>query len=114
MHSLHPTPQTVQRFEARFPGQVGLLHSSLTPNRAWEEWWAIHGSERGVVVGPRSALFAPQPDLGLIILDEEHEWTYKQVDQSPRYHARDVAIELFLARAADAGLCPRVEKLLVL
>ena len=88
------TPQTVQRFEARFPGQVGLLHSSLTHNRAWGEWWAIHGSERGVVVGPRSALFAPQPDLGLIILDEEHEWTYKQVDQSPRYHARDVAIEL--------------------
>jgi primosomal protein N' (replication factor Y) (superfamily II helicase) len=88
------TPQTVARFEARFPGQVALLHSGLSPTRHWEEWWAVHRDERAIVVGPRSALFAPQHDIGLIILDEEHEWTYKQVDGAPRYHARDVANQL--------------------
>jgi primosomal protein N' (replication factor Y) len=88
------TPQTVARFEERFPGQVALLHSGLSPVRHWEEWWAVHRGERGIVVGPRSALFAPQRNLGLIILDEEHEWTYKQVDVAPRYHARDVANQL--------------------
>jgi primosomal protein N' (replication factor Y) (superfamily II helicase) len=88
------TPQTVARFEARFPGEVALLHSGLSPARAWEEWWAVHRGERRIVVGPRSALFAPQRDLGLVILDEEHEWTYKQVDGAPRYHARDVANQL--------------------
>jgi primosomal protein N' (replication factor Y) len=88
------TPQTVARFEARFPGQVALLHSGLSPARHWEEWWAVYRGERGIVVGPRSALFAPQRDLGLIILDEEHEWTYKQVDGAPHYHARDVANQM--------------------
>ena len=88
------TPQTVRRFEARFPGQVGLIHSALSPARHWDEWWAVREGRRGVVVGARSALFAPQAGLCLIILDEEHEWTYKQVDASPRYHARDVAREL--------------------
>lgn len=88
------TPQTVARFEARFPGEVALLQSGLSPMRHWEEWWAVHRGERRIVVGPRSALFAPQRDLGLIILDEEHEWTYKQVDGAPRYHARDVANQM--------------------
>ena len=88
------TPQTVARFEARFPGQVALLHGSLSPARHWEEWWAVYRGERGIVVGPRSALFAPQHALGLIILDEEHEWTYKQTDSAPRYHARDVANQM--------------------
>lgn len=88
------TPQTVGRFEARFPGCVAPLHSGLTPRRAWDTWWAVQRGERSIVVGARSALFAPQPDLGLIILDEEHEWTYKQVDAAPRYHARDVARDL--------------------
>jgi primosomal protein N' (replication factor Y) len=88
------TPQTVGRFEARFPGHVALLHSGLSPRRAWDTWWAVHRGERSIVVGARSALFAPQRDLGLIILDEEHEWTYKQVDAAPRYHARDVARDL--------------------
>ncbi|MCH7482783.1 MAG: primosomal protein N' [Chloroflexi bacterium] len=85
------TPQTVARFEARFPGRVGVLHSGLTPAQHWEEWWRVRNGERGVVIGPRSAVFAPQPDLGLIVVDEEHEWTYKQTELSPRYHARDVA-----------------------
>jgi primosomal protein N' (replication factor Y) len=88
------TPQTMKRFEARFPGQVALLQSGLKATSHWETWWQVHGGARGIVVGPRSALFAPQRDLGLIILDEEHEWTYKQVDPSPRYHARDAAREL--------------------
>ncbi|MDA1035430.1 MAG: primosomal protein N', partial [Chloroflexi bacterium] len=98
------TPQTVQRFEARFPGEVALLHSGLSPGRHWDEWWAVHQGKRSIVVGPRSALFAPQKDLGLIILDEEHEWTYKQVDGSPRYHARDVARELARFTGAVAVL----------
>jgi primosomal protein N' (replication factor Y) len=73
---------------------VAVLHSGLSPARHWEEWWAVYRGERGIVVGPRSALFAPQRDLGLIILDEEHEWTYKQVDAAPHYHARDVADQM--------------------
>ena len=88
------TPQMTQRFEERFPGRVGLLHSKLTPARLREEWWRILNGERSVVIGPRSALFAPVGDLGLIVLDEEHEWTYKQSDAQPHYHARDVAERL--------------------
>ena len=87
------TPQMAQRFEERFPGHVGLLHSSLTPARQWNEWWRIFRGERSVVIGPRSALFAPVDNLGLIVLDEEHEWTYKQ-SETPHYHARDVAERL--------------------
>ena len=88
------TPQTVARFTARFPGQVALLHSGLNPTQHWEEWSAVYRGERGIVVGPRSALFSPQRNLGLIILDEEHEWTYKQIDGAPHYHARDVANQM--------------------
>ncbi len=88
------TPQMTQRFEERFPGRVGLLHSRLTPARLREEWWRIFNGERSVVIGARSALFAPVDDLGLIVLDEEHEWTYKQSDAQPHYHARDVAERL--------------------
>jgi primosomal protein N' (replication factor Y) len=73
---------------------VGLLHSGLTPGQQYDTWWRIRGGEFDVVLGSRSAIFAPQPDLGLIVLDEEHEWTYKQSDASPRYHARDVALRL--------------------
>ena len=88
------TPQMTQRFEERFPGRVGLLHSRLTPARQRDEWWRIFRGERSVVIGPRSALFSPVKDLGLIVLDEEHEWTYKQSDAQPLYHARDVAEQL--------------------
>jgi primosomal protein N' (replication factor Y) len=87
------TPQTIERFAARFPGRVGVLHSKLSPGEQFDEWHRIKNGECDVVIGSRSALFAPQPDLGLIIIDEEHEWTYKQ-DSSPHYHARDVAIKL--------------------
>jgi len=88
------TTQTVERFASRFPGKVGILHSGLSLGEQLDEWQWIKEGNCDVVIGPRSALFAPQPDLGLIIVDEEHEWTYKQEDKSPRYHARDVAIKL--------------------
>lgn len=92
--------QTVERFAARFAGRVALLHSGLTPGQQRDEWDRVYQGESDVVIGPRSALFAPVTNLGLVILDEEHEWTYKQDDVVPRYHARDVAREL--ARASGA------------
>lgn len=92
------TPQTVERFASRFPGRVAVLHSQLSTGERFDEWHAIRDGAYDVVIGPRSAIFAPQPDLGLIVLDEEHEWTYKQQEHVPRYHARDVAVKL-------AGLC---------
>jgi primosomal protein N' (replication factor Y) len=94
------TQQTVERFANRFPGRVGVLHSGLSLGEQLDEWQWIMEGNCDVVIGPRSALFAPLPNLGLIIIDEEHEWTYKQEDMSPRYHARDVAIRL--AQLSDA------------
>ncbi len=88
------TRQTVERFLSRFPGRVAVLHSGLTAGERFDEWWRIQKGECDVVIGPRSALFAPQENVGLIILDEEHEWTYKQEDKAPRYHAREVALKL--------------------
>jgi primosomal protein N' (replication factor Y) len=88
------TPQTIRRFAERFPGQVAVLHSGLSPGEAFDQWHGIREGRYGVVIGSRSALFAPQPDLGLVIIDEEHEWTYKQQDQAPRYHAREAAERL--------------------
>ena len=88
------TPQTVERFAARFPGRVALLHSGMSAGQRHDQWWKVLHGEYGVVIGSRGAVFAPQPDLGLIVEDEEHEWTYKQHDTSPRYHARDAAIKL--------------------
>ena len=96
------TPQTVQRVNARFPGRVAVLHSGLTPRQKFDQWWKIREGDYAVVVGPRSALFAPLPDLGLLVIDEEHEGTYKQSDIPPFYHARTVALEL--ARRAGAGI----------
>jgi len=88
------TPQTIERFAARFPNRVAVLHSQLSLREQFDEWQSIRDGEFEVVIGPRSAIFAPQPDLGLIVIDEEHEWTYKQQEQSPRYHARDVATKM--------------------
>jgi primosomal protein N' (replication factor Y) (superfamily II helicase) len=95
------TPQMIERFVSRFPGRVAVLHSGLSLGVQFDEWWRIKRGEFDVVIGPRSALFAPQPDLGLIILDEEHEWTYKQ-EVTPRYHTRQAAIKL--ARLSGATL----------
>jgi primosomal protein N' (replication factor Y) len=88
------TPQTVRRFSERFPGRVGVLHSGLSLGEAYDEWHAIEGGAYDVVVGSRSAIFAPQPDLGLIVIDEAHEWTYKQQDPAPRYDSRTVAMQI--------------------
>ncbi|HXF52208.1 MAG TPA: primosomal protein N', partial [Dehalococcoidia bacterium] len=96
------TPQTVRRFAERFPGRVAVIHSGLSEGERYDQWHGIRDGRYDVVIGARSALFAPQPDLGLIILDEEHEWTYKQHDPPPRYHAREVAEQL--ARLTGATL----------
>ena len=88
------TPQMLQRFEARFPGKVAVLHSRLSPAEHRRMWWGLFQGRYDVAIGSRSALFAPVQPLGLIVLDEEHEWTYKQHDSEPRYHARAVALRL--------------------
>ena len=88
------TPQTLERVNAWFAGRVALLHSQQTPRQKFDQWWDIRGGEFDVVVGPRSALFAPVDNPGLIVIDEEHEWTYKQEESHPLYHARTAALEL--------------------
>lgn len=85
------TPQMTERFRARFGDLVAVMHSGLSKGEKYDEWRKIGRGEVKVAVGARSAIFAPFTNLGLIILDEEHESTYKQED-IPRYHARDVAI----------------------
>jgi primosomal protein N' (replication factor Y) len=98
------TPQTVRRFAERFSGRVGVLHSGLTLGEAFDEWHATAAGNYDVVIGSRSAVFAPQPDLGLIVIDEAHEWTYKQSDPTPHYDARTVALELGLQSGAAVVL----------
>jgi primosomal protein N' (replication factor Y) len=85
--------QVVGRFRQRFPGKVAVLHSALPDAERYRTWQAVAAGELAVVVGPRSALFAPVRDLGLIVLDEEHDGAYKQ-DAEPRYHARALAERL--------------------
>ncbi len=88
------TPQTVRRFKARFAAmreQVAVLHSHLSQGERFDEWHRIRQGIARIVIGARSAVFAPLPDLGLILVDEEHENTYKQ-ENPPRYHGRDVAV----------------------
>jgi primosomal protein N' (replication factor Y) (superfamily II helicase) len=86
------TPQTVRRFIARFPGRVGLLHSGLSQGERYDTWRRARQGKISIVVGPRSALFTPFPNLGLIVIDEAHDDTYYQSDIPPHYHAREVAI----------------------
>ena len=88
------TPQTIERFASRFPRNIAVLHSGLTDGERFDQWWKVRQGEYKVVVGSRSAVFAPLPDVGLIVVDEEHEWTYKQHDSVPRYHARTAALKL--------------------
>ena len=85
------TPQMTERFRARFGDAVAVMHSGLSMGEKYDEWRKVQRGEVSVVVGARSAIFAPFTNVGLIILDEEHESTYKQED-TPRYHARDAAI----------------------
>jgi primosomal protein N' (replication factor Y) len=85
------TPQTVDRFRSRFGECIAVLHSSLSDGERHDEWHRIRNGEAKIAIGARSALFAPIENVGLIVVDEEHEPTYKQ-DESPRYNARDVAV----------------------
>jgi primosomal protein N' (replication factor Y) len=94
------TPQTVRRFMGRFPGRVGLVHSQLSTGEQYDTWRRARAGKLEVIVGPRSALFTPLPDIGLVVLDESHEQSYYQSNQPPYYHARDAAISL--ARISNA------------
>lgn len=88
------TPQTIERFKARFSDRhdrIAILHSHLSDGERHDEWFKIHERRADIVIGARSAIFAPLEKLGLIIVDEEHEPSYKQ-EESPRYHARDLAV----------------------
>jgi primosomal protein N' (replication factor Y) len=85
------TPQTVDRFRAAFGDRIAVLHSALSDGERLDEWRALQRGEKRIAVGARSAIFAPLQDLGAIVVDEEHESSYKQ-GESPRYHAREAAI----------------------
>lgn len=94
------TPAMAGQFLARFPDRVAILHSAFTDVERSEEWRRIRSGAASVVVGTRSGVFAPVRNLGLIVVDEEHDGSYKQ-EETPRYHGRDVAV----VRAHDAGAC---------
>src|SRR5215510_5114539 len=85
------TPQLTDRFSQRFPRRIAILHSSLSKRQRIDEWLRIYRGETPIVMGTRSAVFAPLERLGLIVVDEEHESSYKQ-EESPRYNGRDVAV----------------------
>jgi primosomal protein N' (replication factor Y) len=107
------TPQTVARFAGRFGDRVAVLHSRLSAGERYDTWRRIRRGDFHVVVGPRSAVFAPLPDIGLVVVDEEHEAAYKQ-SNAPRYHARDVALERARRRGVPVVLgsaTPSVESL---
>lgn len=86
------TPQTVRRFYQIFGDQIAVIHSRLSDREKFEAWQHLKKGSKRIVIGPRSAVFAPVQNLGLIVVDEEHDASYKQFDPSPRYHARDVAL----------------------
>lgn len=96
------TPQLLERFSARFGDQVAVLHSHLTDREKTEQWWAAVRGEKSILLGARSALFCPLPRLSLIIIDEEHEASFKQ-DEKLKYHGRDAAI-----MQAKINQCPIV------
>jgi primosomal protein N' (replication factor Y) len=87
------TPQLIDRFSRRFPGQIAVMHSHLTPREKTNQWWNMVDGKRRILIGARSALFCPIPNLGIVVLDEEHEPSYKQ-DEQLKYHARDASIVL--------------------
>ncbi len=96
------TPQLLNRFSARFKDKVAIIHSQLTAREKTNQWWAAFSDEKPILIGARSALFCPIKDIGLIIIDEEHEPSFKQ-EEKLKYHARDAAI--VLAKIHD---CPIV------
>ena len=88
------TPQTINRFAVRFPNQIAVWHSDLSPGERFDTWRRMRRGELRVVIGPRSALFAPLSNVGVIIMDEEHDSSYKEHERQPRYQARAVALRL--------------------
>ena len=86
------TPQTVRRFRAHFGDEVAVLHSRMSDGERYDTWRQLRAGRYPIVIGPRSAVLAPLANLGLIVVDEEHERSYKQFNPAPRYHARDVAV----------------------
>lgn len=106
------TPQIVSRFGSRFGDRIAVMHSGLSDGERHDEWWRIFRGEASVVIGARSAVFAPLKNLGLIVIDEEHEGTYKQSEGSIRYHTRAVAekrAELVGAQLVLGSATPAVE-----
>lgn len=97
------TPQAVARYRGRFGDSVAVLHSRMSPGERFDSWRRIREGKCRIALGPRSAIFAPLENLGLIIIDEEHESSYKQFDPAPRYHARDVGV-----MRAKLNSCPIV------
>jgi len=95
------TPQTVARFRARFGDQVAVLHSALSDGERYDAWRQLRSGRRRIAVGARSALFAPVAELGVIVVDEEHDGSYKQ-SEAPRYQARDMAV---IRSAQEGALC---------
>ena len=95
------TAQIIERFQEHFPDQIGVIHSGLTQSEKFDEWWRIKNGDYRIVIGSRSALFAPMPNLGLIIIDEEHDPSYKESNLSPKYQVKDVAMQM----AAKLNLC---------
>jgi len=93
------TPQTVRRFKSHFGDAVAVVHSRMSPGERHDAWRRAQQGDVRIMIGPRSAIFAPLAGLGLIVVDEEHEASYKQFDSSPRYNARDVAV----VRGGNAG-----------
>jgi primosomal protein N' (replication factor Y) len=106
------TPQTVRRFQSHFGTHVRVVHSRMSAGERQSVWRAALHGECSIVIGPRSAVFAPFANLGLIVVDEEHEAAYKQFDASPRYHARDVAVmrgQLTRATVVLGSATPSIE-----
>ena len=96
------TPQTASRFIGRFGERVAVLHSRLSVGERFDQWYRIHNGDADIVIGPRSAVFAPVKDLGLLIIDEEHSDSYKS-DTTPRYHTREVA-----KKRSEIAKCPLI------
>ncbi len=86
------TPQLIDRFENVFPGMIGVIHSKMGHGERFDSWRSIERGEKSIVIGARSAIFAPMDNLGLIVVDEEHEQSFKQESPAPRYNARDCAV----------------------
>lgn len=97
------TPQMIQRFQNEFQGNIAILHSRMTAKERAEEWYHLYTGKKKIVLGVRSAIFAPVKDLEYIIIDEEHESSYKQ-DTNPRYHAKQVALKRAMLEGAKVVL----------